>query len=356
MPPSAARCHQSEVVVMSTANPKRRDAAMDHPPFPVAHQLNTELDSLVLPITAQSPPLRLPGQPRILTTQRHAVRGLLEKEFLLGDLEEISGYLWIMSKQDSKSISPLHRQAVKGRSIVVTEDPRLHLIWHHGRIFIKPIPKYILSHRFWQAFLPPETPWSAGQDALLRAIFGYLRTYRSLVRYESDFRIATSEALQLIPGDVTFAAFVDFLSHFENIPDEDVSGRYGYGEIRLTRLNFYCKFLLGKTSFHRVYAQYGDYFSTFYTPMLFSFATFSVVLSAMQVEMSAEALDVESRWTGYWTFCRWSSLTILAITFALAFWLLLLFLLKFVREWIKAISDRMDRRRMMEVKARGPVA
>lgn len=221
---------------------------------------------------------------------------------------------------------------------------------------MKPIPKYILSHRFWQAFLSIQTPRSAGQDVLLRAIFGYLRTYRSLVRYESDFRIATSEALQLIPGDVTFAAFVDFLSHFEDIPDEDVSGRYGYGEIRLTRLNFYCKFLLGKTSFHRVYAQYGDYFSSFYTPMLFSFATFSVVLSAMQVEMSAEALDAASRWTGYWTFCRWSSLAILAITFALAFWLLLLFLLKFVREWIKAISDRMDRRRMMEVKARGPVA
>lgn len=79
MSPSAARCHQSEVVVMFTANPKRRDAAMDHPPFPVAHQLNTELDSLGVPITAQSLPLRLPGQPRILTTQRNAVQGCWKK-------------------------------------------------------------------------------------------------------------------------------------------------------------------------------------------------------------------------------------------------------------------------------------
>jgi hypothetical protein len=42
---------------------------------------------------------------------------------------------------------------MKRREIVVTEDPRLHLVWIYDRVFIKPLPKYLLSHDFWQIYL-----------------------------------------------------------------------------------------------------------------------------------------------------------------------------------------------------------
>src|SRR3954452_11877357 len=103
---------------------------MQKPPFPKVHQLNGELDAVLLtvPITKQVSPVSLPGQPRIHIANRSQVQEYLENEFLLKDLEIISPYLWMMSKQDSKNISPLHRQKVKGREIIITEDPRLHLV------------------------------------------------------------------------------------------------------------------------------------------------------------------------------------------------------------------------------------
>jgi hypothetical protein len=158
----------------------------------------------------------------------------------------------MMSKQDSKNISPLHRQKVKNREIIITKDPRLHLIWYHNRIFIKPLLKYLLSHKFWLGHLSFKSPLTAEQKSLQRAVLGYLRTYVYLVRYESDFHITVSKGLQLIPKDVSFLKFSDFISQLKSITDREVSERYAYGEIRLTRLNLYSKILLRKFNFHRV--------------------------------------------------------------------------------------------------------
>ena len=58
-----------------------------------------------------------------------------------------------MSTQSSANINALHRQRVKGRHIIITEEVRLHLVWIHDRIFVKPLPKYLLSHVFWEWFL-----------------------------------------------------------------------------------------------------------------------------------------------------------------------------------------------------------
>ncbi|KAH6980614.1 hypothetical protein BKA56DRAFT_585781 [Ilyonectria sp. MPI-CAGE-AT-0026] len=61
-----------------------------------------------------------------------------------------------MLKQDSGNISPLYWQLVKRRTIIVTEDPKLHLVWIHDRIFIKPLPRYITSYAFWRDYLCTE--------------------------------------------------------------------------------------------------------------------------------------------------------------------------------------------------------
>ena len=116
------------------------------PPFCAEHQLNSELDeSQAGPGT---PAHHLPGYPHIPLTDRRRIWAFLLEEFCSNDLDKMADRLWWMTKQDSASISPLHRQRVKRRAIVVTEDPKLHLVWIHDRVFVKPLPRYILSHRF----------------------------------------------------------------------------------------------------------------------------------------------------------------------------------------------------------------
>ncbi|KAF7915833.1 uncharacterized protein EAE98_010913 [Botrytis deweyae] len=316
---------------------------MQKPPFAKADQLNDELDSLADPAAPATSPIRLPGQPRIHLDQHTKVDGFLKQEFLLKDLDEISPYLWMMSKHDSRSISPLHRQKVKGRDIVITEDPRLHLVWYHDRIFIKPLPKYLLSHYFWKTYLCVDRHSSPEQITLQRAVLGYLRTYIHLIKYESDFRIATDDKLQLIPSGITFLKFCDFIAPLENLLDVDVAGRYAYGEIRLTRLNLYSKIFLRKFSFHRVRAQYSDYFASFYGPLLFVFAILSVVLGAMQVSMSID-FDVTKQWKSFEQFCQWFSVICLFVVAILVLWLGFLFLYKFIKEWVHAIAEHQRRK------------
>jgi hypothetical protein len=36
--------------------------------------------------------------------------------------------------QSGANVSPLHRQRVKGRAIIVTEDSKLHLVWFYDHI------------------------------------------------------------------------------------------------------------------------------------------------------------------------------------------------------------------------------
>jgi hypothetical protein len=146
----------------------------------------------------------------------------LKNEFLLKDLEKISSHLWMISKHDIKNISPLYRQRVKGREIIVTEDPRLHLVWYHDRIFIKPLPKYLLSYSFSAAYLSVNRYSSPEQITLQRAVLGYLRTYIYLIKYKSDFRIAVDDKLQLIPPGITFPKICDFIAPLEHLLDNNI--------------------------------------------------------------------------------------------------------------------------------------
>lgn len=316
-------------------------------PFAFKHQLDNELDS----DRASTHDVRLPGQPRIRMVDKSVLESYLCTELLLKDLEDIAGHLWMMSKQDSTNISPLHRQRVKNREIVITEDPRLHLVWYHDRIFLKPLPKYLLSHQFWEVYLSSGIGVRKEQEDLRKAALGFLRTYYHLIQHESDFRIATSENLQLIPSNITYPQFCDFAMHLGSILDGEVSIRYSYGEIRLTRLNFYCKIFLGKFSFHRVHAQYSDYFATFYGPILFAFAALSVLLSALQLEIAIESMNTPEQRQHYSRICGWFSQMSLGLVLSLVIWLIGLLVYKFVREWVRAIKDRRRLKKATDKKA-----
>ncbi|CAP91133.1 Pc13g00640, partial [Penicillium rubens Wisconsin 54-1255] len=265
----------------------------------------------------------LPGHPRIKLGDEKGLFDFIRREVWSEDLESISGRLWWMSKQDGSNISPLHRQRVKGRQIIVTEDPRLHLVWIDDRIFLKTLPQYIMSYVFWDTFL--SDPSKYGAEVKLRmAALGYLRTYFYLIQHESDLRIAKDPALSLVPKEVTWPQFCQFTACFHNITDHEVSERYHYGEIRLTRLNYYAPVLLGKGHYQRVNHQYRAYFARIQGPVISAFAFFSILLNCMQVSLAASASDERYSSAPLFASCYWFSTVIGLLTGVLLLMLVLL--------------------------------
>jgi hypothetical protein len=329
------------------------------PPFSKAQQLCNDLDPHNTDRSTREPeaPVRsLPGQPCIMLSDPIRIAQFLIKEFWAQDLEATAPHLWVMSTQSSANVNPLHRQRVKGREIIVTEDPRLHLVWIHDRIFIKPLPMYLLSHAFWEQFLLYDSSTLAdSQEAVRRAAMGYLRTYRYLIQHESDFVIAQHDALRLVSKEVSWTQFCAFISEVASIQDSDVSGRYCYGELRLSRLNLYAPLFLHKFYYEQVHGEYGDYFARLYGPFIFVFAVLSTILNSMQVEVAVEQVSAGG-WEGLWPIARGFSTISLIGTALISVFIFLLWLWMIVDEWCYAIRCRLQKRRERREKSKCEVA
>ena len=289
----------------------------------------------------------VPGHPRIRASHTDRVLEFLEDELCSADLEQIGPKLWWFSMHDRANISPLHRQQVKNRTITVTEESRLHLVWYYDRIFIKPLPKYLLSHAFWKTFLSTDGNEKINEkkDRIRRAALGFLRTYYFLIKHESDFLIARDNGIPLIPAETTWDQFFAISSQFDRITDDDTNIRYQYGEIRLSRLNFYAPLLLGRSTYHRVAGQYRDYFKWFYAPMVFLFALTSLMLSAMQVGTGVEAIVASKRGRLMIEVSRWFSVVSILGTAWVVGVLAMVLVLKYAREWMYAFQCRWRKKR-----------
>lgn len=232
----------------------------NRPPFEQAYQLYHGPHSGLISLPPS--PKTLPGHPRVLLHDTIHLAQFLQQELWATDLEHMAPHLWIMSTRSYANIYPLHAQRQRRRDIIVTEDPRLHLVWIYDRVFIKPFPRYLLSYDFWQIYLLNDASPIGGKTPkkrqnhqnMCRAALGFLRTYFFLIMHESDFELACRREHQLIPAEITWDAFCEFSSDFKNIGNAAMSGRYHYGELRLTRLNFYIKILLRKFEYERVHA------------------------------------------------------------------------------------------------------
>ena len=335
--------------VQSLTEPSTNEA-----PFPQAAQLCDclTLDASDLSLRTTESITGLPGQPRIALNESSLGR-YLEIELVTSDLNKLHGYLWLVGKQDSRHISSLTYQILRGRSIVITENPELHLVWYYDRVFIKPIPKYILSAAFWRYYLSgPHSPLTKEvQQAVAAAAKGFLRSYAYLIRHESDFRIARSEndeTRRLLPEGITYAKFTTFISSFEQLDDHEVSPRYAFGELRLSRLNIWAIPGLRRLYFQKVHGQYGAYFMRLYGPIAVVFAFLSVVLNAMQVLVSVQSKESnEEDWIPLVNFSRGFSLFSLALVLFTVVMLLSVFAGLGLREFLFALRDltRKDKRR-----------
>lgn len=297
----------------------------------------------------------LPGYPRLRMGDAHTLADFLTTELCTPELDSMP--LWLTSTPSFDNIAPLHRQKLRVRKIAVMEDPGLHLVWYRNEIFIKPLPAYLLSHGFWAEVLcSKEADLDSQSHAIRAAALGYLRTYAYLIKYQSDFRIAQQESLQLVPADVTWGQFCAFIEPFTHLHSDEICPRFReYGELRYSRLNILVKLMFMRWSYRHTTGQYNDYFVRFFGTFLFVFAILSVMLNAMQVALTVETLRA-APWMQFWEISRWFAvMTMIFIVWSCGMLLLLLmrkFLLEVVftvkRRAISMIRNRRSRRKTDE--------
>lgn len=283
----------------------------------------------------------LPGFPGLKLNDKISLQEHLQADLCSEDLDRLSSKLWMLSDMSSANVSALHRQKVKGRTITITEDPKLHLVWTEERVFIKPVPIYLLSWSFWKhVFDSQAPPLGKSTDRLRRWSLGYLRTYTYLIRHESDFRIAKAEGLLPADESLTWAKFRAFSKEASSISDAQVCNRFMYSELRLTRLNFYSRLFIGKP-FERVHRTYGAYFAQFYGPLAFVFAVLSLALSAMQVETGAVSLLGSDPWgPGFSWLSLWFGVAVFLVVVFISFGLVCNLAFKLWKEWGNALRKR----------------
>lgn len=252
----------------------------------------------------------VPGHPYLRLKDTASVSRFLVAELSTERLKDMYKILFLTSKP--RNISPLHHQTIKGRRILVTEKPELHLITCPGQILVKPLPRWLMSHSFAATYVFHKMPQ---QESLASEAHGFLRTYASLIQHESDLEIPKKE--KLLPCEVEWDAWCRFINPLKypfvtsseyvearrrktsnagrhlptnSVPlyaDSLVGPRYHYGEIGLVRLNLWCFLTFREWEYLPVHFNYGTYFARYLAPYLFVFGGLTVILTAMQVGLAA---------------------------------------------------------------------
>lgn len=224
----------------------------------------------------------------------------LASELSVDRLNDIHGHLWLAGLPMPPR--PLHYQIVLQREITICEKMDMHLTWGNGRIFIKPIPRFLLSRAFWETHLECSQGcgWAQKQKecttkAQRSIALGFLFTYAALLSFESDFAIAKERGL--LPSDLDISRWTKWQKFVEeNITlsvYRDSHRRFHYGELRLGRLN--AIYLFTRLSYYM--NQWPNY-SSFLRDQLGWLATTTIyialVLTAMQVGLATDQLKANA--------------------------------------------------------------
>lgn len=261
------------------------------------------------------------------------VEEFLTKELSLGKLEEaMLKHLWYAGAP--RAPSPLHKHLIVGRTIVLTERTDLHLIWTSDRrLFIKPLPRFLLDPLFWKEFLccqsgcgcspddknpsrcqsSQQSGHGSGSDAhgntasaprecprkklYLRAT-GFLYSWICLISYRSDFKIALNH--NLLPAELKESHWQDWRKLASEVLLIDkrklVHPRFLRAELRLARLDTIHRFtqIPPFKPYFRRYWDYGSLFRENLAWLATATVFVALVLTAMQVGLATDQLK-ESR-------------------------------------------------------------
>jgi hypothetical protein len=148
----------------------------------------------------------------------------IESELNVERLHRIRRWFWVVGRPTPPR--PLHHQVLLGREVFITEQMDMHLVWTAGRMYLKPLPRFLLEPQFWPRLLScaPNCGCAAGkadippipdmkepdpkepeckQYKLRKTALGFLFSYVALIRHESDFSIAREKAL--LPAEADWA-------------------------------------------------------------------------------------------------------------------------------------------------------
>ncbi|KAH6877087.1 hypothetical protein B0T10DRAFT_532416 [Thelonectria olida] len=266
----------------------------------------------------------------------------LERELLVKRLNDVHHWLWMCGRPMPPR--SLYHQRLLGREIVICENIELHLIWWRNRIFIKPMPSYLLDPDFWKAHIV-NTADTRNQDPYLENIDacarGFLFSYTALIAYKSDFRIA--QECGLLPDELTWDKWKTLAAQ--------TLDNHRYDCVILGTGTIYC---FGKGSIFRGYSRvashalYGDLIYDSFSVLAGILAYVVIALTAMQVGLGVETLVKNEAFqnTSY-------GLTVFALIFPLigGALIFLFVLMMLVSNWRATKAYEKRRFRNMQVEA-----
>ncbi|KAM0347319.1 hypothetical protein ACHAPU_004838 [Fusarium lateritium] len=267
---------------------KNMASSTHEPPFPSTFSL-VDLDDLVLPAAFNdlSPIAR---ELQTLTLDRRdEMHRFLSAFFDLSRFHGIRKLLWIIGVHGAPR--SLYYQKFLRREIVIAEELDLHLVWAKSRIFIKPLPDFLLNYDFWAANISCE-------PELHRAACGLVYSYCGLIRFSHDLQVAKDH--NLINKDLTYKSWTDFVRLILpslNPKDHSVMDpRFQYGELRLHRLDTLYRYSPYKFSISSIIQGFPHALNESYVPYMdqynnavSAFGVVVIVLSAFNLSLSAHS-------------------------------------------------------------------
>lgn len=293
---------------------------------------------------------------KLLRPTEH-IDAFLRQDLSVERLTKIHGWLWIVGRP--QAARSLHRQKMKNRAIIVTEQADLHLTWADSYIFIKPLPQYLLRKDVWRDHL-------CNDATLYENACGFLLSYAWLIQSHLDFEVAKSDDIKpsLLPQNLKWSQWQAFMGEFltnvspdpplprNHIGPFQVNKRYQYGELRLGRINliyrfaplWWYKYLFD--GYHSGYDQYRTFFARNFAWLIVVFAYITVVLTAMQVGLALDGFKDDSRLTGASYGFSVFSLVLVAAAIGIAILLfIVIFVYNLTMTTIAQISRQLEARR-----------
>ncbi len=229
------------------------------------------------------------------------IPAFLRRELSLGGLADMLKHLWFAGAR--RPIMPLHFHVAIDREITVVNRMDLHLLWtNKGRLFIKPIPRFLLNPAFCRSNF--QCPKDCACRELLadtcrgnpwKVALGFLYTYACLISSESDFHVANEK--RLLPckdkdTPIEWAVWKtlarELLRRHERDPDV-VHPRFLRAELHLSRINTINRFICLPlfNPYLRSWHNYGSFFRDHLAWMAVATVFVALVLTAMQVGLAA---------------------------------------------------------------------
>jgi hypothetical protein len=242
---------------------------------------------------------------RVVGNPTEDILAFLQTELSLGGLANMLRHLGFAGAK--RPAKPLHFQAVLSREIVVVDRMDLHLLWtNEGRLFVKPVPRFLLDPAFCRVNLQCSQACTCDTKAegtcrsnARKVALGFLYTYACLISSESDFHVANEK--RLLPrkendNPIEWADWKllvrELLRAHERDPDI-MHPRFLHAELRLSRINTIHRFtrLPRFDPYLRSRHNYGSFFGDNLAWMAAATIFIALVLTAMQVGLATERLQ-----------------------------------------------------------------